>query len=76
VKRAAVELARLMHNLDDPKPADLAREVARFLEQLGEIELALGVMEAARQLRPTGPFIIEKCNEYRRILDDQEKKTQ
>lgn len=47
--------------------ADLCREIAVFYEQEGNIELAFQYMAYAKEFRPTGPYIIQKYEEYKKI---------
>ncbi len=44
--------------------ADIYREIALFHEFEGKIDLAHKYMHYAKELRPLGPYINEKCNEY------------
>jgi hypothetical protein len=48
--------------------ADILKEVALALEKDGEIHSALVLMNKALKLRPTGPIIQKKIEEYEEIL--------
>ena len=48
--------------------ADILREVALAFEKDGDIETAYSLMKKASALRPNGPFIKKKVEEYREIL--------
>ncbi len=51
--------------------AEVYRELAIFFEREDNIELAYKYMKYAKHLRPKGPFIINKVNEYEKILGDK-----
>lgn len=51
--------------------ADILREVALAFEKNGDIATAKSIMQKAYELRPTGPFIKQKFEEYKLILDDK-----
>lgn len=53
------------------KSADILREVAFAFEQSDDIQTAFKVMEQAHLLRPQGPVIKQKLEEYRNILNDK-----
>jgi hypothetical protein len=55
----------------DSEPADILREVAFSFEQSGDIKTACKVMEQAHYLRPQGPLIKQKLDEYWQKLDKQ-----
>lgn len=50
---------------------DLLREVALAFEQSGDIVTALSVMQKALELRPNGPFIKKKVEEYTKLMEQQ-----
>lgn len=52
--------------------ADILREVALAFEQSGDIQTAYKVMEQAHYLRPKGPTIKQKLEEYRQKLAEQQ----
>lgn len=52
------------------KAADILREVAYAFEKSGDIDTACKVMEQAHLLRPKGPFIKQKLEEYRTVLNE------
>lgn len=54
-----------MHN------ADFYRDIAVFLEKHGQLESAYYFMKKAKFYRRTGPFILKKCNEYEKILQNR-----
>lgn len=49
--------------------ADILREVALAFEHSGDIQTACKVMEQAHYLRPHGPVIKQKLEEYRALLE-------
>lgn len=51
--------------------ADILREVALAFEQSSDIQTAYKVMEQAHLLRPQGPVIKQKLEEYRAILNEK-----
>ncbi|MCC4288866.1 glycosyltransferase family 61 protein [Vreelandella aquamarina] len=51
--------------------ADIMREVAIFFEDEGDIKTALKLMQKAKELRPTGPFIKAKVEEYKGNLNEK-----
>ncbi|MGP7735212.1 class I SAM-dependent methyltransferase [Oceanimonas smirnovii] len=51
--------------------ADILREVAFSFEQSGDIQTACKVMEQAHLLRPEGPVIKQKLEEYRKKLNEK-----
>ncbi|MFH7588134.1 tetratricopeptide repeat protein [Oceanimonas smirnovii] len=53
------------------KSPDILREVALSFEHSGDIETALKIMQKALELRPSGPFIKKKLNEYTQILQEK-----
>ncbi|MGP7735213.1 sulfotransferase domain-containing protein [Oceanimonas smirnovii] len=53
-------------NLESP---DILREVALAFEKSGDIHTAFKIMEKAHSLRPDGPFIRRKLDEYRTALN-------
>lgn len=52
----------------DTSPASVLREVAFLFEKDGDIHTAMKVMEKAHFLRPDGPVIKRKLDEYKNIL--------
>lgn len=56
-------------NTNSGDPADLLREIAFAFENIGDIQAALKLMEKAHILRPNGPKIKRKINEYKTLLD-------
>jgi len=56
----------------NPEVADILREVAIAFEQSDDIQTAYKVMEKAHLLRPKGPTIKQKLEEYRQLLTDQQ----
>ena len=76
VVTAAKELAENLIQRENLQAADIAREFALFLEQQGEIGLAFCTMEAARHIRPGGPVIIRKRNEYRQRVSSARATTE
>lgn len=55
--------------------ADILREVAFSFEQSGDIQTACKVMEQAHLLRPEGPVIKQKLEEYRKKLNEKSTST-
>lgn len=53
------------------KSPDILREVALSFEQSGDIETALKVMQKALELRPKGPVIKKKVNDYTQFLQEK-----
>ena len=51
-------------NVIKPSDVDLIRDSALVVEGLGDIELAYKLMHKAYELRPSGPFIKKKLDEY------------
>ncbi|MCC4288864.1 class I SAM-dependent methyltransferase [Vreelandella aquamarina] len=51
--------------------ADILREVALAFERSGDIQTAFKVMEQAHFLRPQGPVIKQKLEEYRALLSEK-----
>lgn len=51
--------------------ADILREVAYTFEAFGDIDTAFKVMEKAHRLRPKGPFIKQRLEEYRKKLNEK-----
>lgn len=47
---------------------DILRDIAIAFEMVGDIKTSYTVMSIARELRPAGPFINKKLNEYKTIL--------
>jgi hypothetical protein len=58
-------------NIEDTKIVDILRDEAIKREK-ESIEDAQILMKAARLLRPSGPFIKKKCEEYENILGNNE----
>lgn len=56
------------------KPVELVREIALFCEFYGEISASYFFMMLAKRLKPNGKMITEKCNKYRYIITDSQKK--
>jgi tetratricopeptide (TPR) repeat protein len=50
--------------------ADILRIVSLAFEKSGDINTARTIMNKAHKLRPNGPFIKQKLNEYKKILGD------
>lgn len=51
------------------QPAEILRDSALIFEENGDIETALKIMKQARILRPQGPFINKKIQEYEEYLN-------
>jgi len=51
--------------------ADILREVALAFEKSGDITTAKTIMQKALMLRPNGPFIKKKLEEYKKILGEK-----
>jgi hypothetical protein len=50
------------------QPADILRDIALKFEQSGDINTALALMLKAKEQRPEGPLIREKCELYQEFL--------
>jgi len=61
---------------DGSDSVDILREVAIAFEQSGDVNTALKIMQQAYRLRPEGPLINQKLQEYRQILEIKSAQTQ
>lgn len=53
------------------KAPDILREVALAFENAGDIKAAFEIMQKALELRPSGPFIKRKVDEYTQFLQEK-----
>lgn len=69
VNNPFIEITKKLKGNNDN--ADILREVALAFEQSGDTQTACQVMEQAHFLRPQGPVIKQKLEEYRNILNEK-----
>jgi hypothetical protein len=60
---------------DDISDAEVFREMALYCEQNGEVNLAYRLMLRANDLRPNGPVILTKIDEYKELLNIHEQES-
>ncbi len=63
------KFVNFLRNNNNIQKADLYREIAMFHEAEGVIDLAYKYMGYAKELRPNGPFIIKKYEEYNELIN-------
>ena len=64
--------SQLDKNLNiNSKAADILREVSFAFEKINDIQTAQKVMEQAHILRPKGPVIKQKLEEYKKVLNKE-----
>lgn len=61
-------------NLTYSTQSELYKDVALKFEELGDIDTALKIMKIALSLKPHGPFIKKKTNQYKSSLINEFKK--